>query len=136
MTDIITKPGNYCRADGVKVRIEYQDEEGEWRSSDGSYWTDGESVWGPIENIISKWSDRPDEFRKPKPAYRKDGSPRWPVGTRAVLVAWEDQPVTMQPTGTMTVADDGTPTWDFNGSAIIGTKGFRPLFRKIKDTAQ
>jgi len=136
MTDIITGPGNYCRADGVKVRI--ANDQGMWRGNDG--WvrdSDGElsGFQGDPERLISTWADRPDEFRKPKPAYRKDGTPRWPVGTRAVLVAWEDGH-TAGVGDKITVRDDGHAYWDDGNPYRLDTytdKGERPLFRKIND---
>jgi len=85
-------------------------------------------------NIISPWSDRPDEFRKPKPAYRKEGSPHWPVGTRAALVAWEDGSKYLINRHIVTVIDETTVRSN-DGSEWKGwEKGSRPLFRKIKDT--
>ena len=49
MTDIITGPGNYCRADGVKVRIGgTEDDEQTWDSDHGVYWQNGHSVYSSI----------------------------------------------------------------------------------------
>ncbi len=84
-------------------------------------------------NIISTWAGRPDEFRKPKPAYRKDCTSRWPVGTKAVLVAWEDGvgPCISEP---ITVTDKG-PMWTDGERIARLDKGHRPLFRKLPEPA-
>ncbi len=139
MTDkvIITRPGEYCRADGVKVRI-VESVIG-WRiENNGLCYADDGGVCGyhkdDPERIISTWSDCPDEFRKPKPAYRKDGTSRWPVGTKAVLVAWEDGE-TDYIGDTITVREDG-PRWDDVPHLIARHNiGHRPLFRKLPEPA-
>jgi hypothetical protein len=83
-------------------------------------------------NIISTWSDRPDEFRKSKPAYRKDGTSRWPVGTKAVLVAWEDGSKTA--VGDVIVVLDKGPCFELDETPIGDwAKGHRPLFSKLPE---
>jgi len=136
MTDLITGPGNYCRADGVKVRVEHLGYDGWWFSPDHQWGWDntGKTTEGP--NIISTWSDRPPEFRKPRPAYRKDGTSRWPVGTRAVLVGGENFDNSWAVGCQIIVTDDG-PRWvDYSVNIVkCYPKGHRPLFRKLPEPA-
>jgi len=142
MTDIITGPGNFCRADGVKIKITREGWPGIWVCS-GALTYDADGAKRSPENfpsnynLISTWKDRPDEFRKPKPAYRKDGTSRWPVGTRAVLVAWEDGRSDEIGKTYVATNDDGHMGRDDGVFFAPGNgafrKGHRPLFCKIKD---
>jgi hypothetical protein len=132
---VITGPGEYCRADGVKVRITHSNHLGKWYG--GGWWHDANGCVCGLHHktaIISTWADRPDEFRKPKPAYRKDGTSRWPVGTKAVLVGGEYER-NWAVGETITVTENG-PKWDHAGVLVSKEpKGHRPLFRKLPEPA-
>jgi hypothetical protein len=134
---VITGPGEYCRADGAKVRITHGNVHGFWFTPNDEWGWNGrgaKATRSKVPAIISTWSARPPGFRKPKPAYRKDGTSRWPVGTKAVLVAWEDGD--KRALGeTIIVTPDG-PMWDNCPCSVKEhPKGIRPLFRKLPEPA-